>query len=72
MKNYPNYEFLKQLNIVPFISLDSKTKAKFNYPHPDGASCDDKGHPVCKGDKPFAYWGFCQPYRLKYRCCHDS
>jgi len=68
MDNYPTYELLKHLNIIPFISLDSRTKAKLNYPRPDIDYFDDKGRPVCKGGVPYVYWGRCEPYRLKYRC----
>ena len=68
MDNYPTYELLKHFKILPFISLDARTKAKIHYPHPDIASFDDKGRPVCKGGVPFAHWGLCKPYRIKYRC----
>jgi len=68
MDNYPTYELLKHLDIIPFISLDVRTKAKLNYPHPDIACFDDNGRPVCKGGVPFVFWGLCEPYRLKYRC----
>jgi len=68
MDNYPTYELLKHLKMIPFISLDTRTKAALDYPHPDIASFDGQKRPVCKGDKPFVYWGFCWPYRLKYRC----
>lgn len=68
MDNYPTYELLKHLNIIPFISLDARTKAKLDYPHPDINHFDDKGRPVCKGGVAYAYWGRCEPYRLKYRC----
>lgn len=33
MDNYPTYELLKHYDILPFISPDSRTKAKFNYEH---------------------------------------
>ena len=72
MDNYPTYELLRHFKITPFISLDARTKAKFSYPHSDIVSFDDQGRPVCKGGKPFAYWGFCQPYRLKYRCWYTA
>jgi hypothetical protein len=68
MDNYPTYELLKCLGIMPFISLDARTKAKMNYPHPDIKNFDNKGRPVCKGGFPYTYWGRCNPYRLKYRC----
>ena len=72
MDNYPTYELLKHFKIIPFIALDARTKAKLSYPHPDVASFDEQKRPVCKGGKPFAYWGFCWPYRLKYRCCYKA
>ena len=72
MDNYPTYELLRHFKIIPFISLEARTKAKFHYPHPDIVSFDDQGRPVCKGGKPFAYWGFCRPYRLKYRCWYTA
>lgn len=68
MDNYPTYELLKFYDMMPFISLDSRTKAKFNYPHPDILCFDDKGRPICPSGIPYVYWGFCKPYRLKYRC----
>jgi hypothetical protein len=72
MDNYPTYELLKHLKMVPFIALDARTKAKLSYPHPDVVSFDEQKRPVCKGEKPFAYWGFCQPHRLKYRCWYKA
>jgi hypothetical protein len=72
MDNYPVYELLRHFRIISFISIDARTKAKFNYPHSDIASFDDQGRPVCKGGKPFACWGFCQPYRLKYLCWYTD
>lgn len=68
MDNYPTYELLKYYAMTPFIALDSRTKAKFNYPHPDIICFDDKGRPICPGGIPYVYWGLCKPYRLKYRC----
>jgi hypothetical protein len=68
MDNYPTYELLKHHGILPFISLDSRTKAKFRYPHPDILCFDDCGRPICHGGIPLAYWGLCKPSRLKYRC----
>ncbi len=68
MDNYPTYEFLKFYDMLPFIALDSRTNAKFNYPHPDILCFDDKGRPICLGGIPYVYWGHCKPYRLKYRC----
>lgn len=56
MDNYSTYALLKHYNILPFISLDSRTKAKFKYPHPDILCCDDKGNPICMGGIPFANW----------------
>ena len=72
MDNYSTYELLKHFKITPFIALDARTKAKLSYPHPDVASFDEQKRPVCKGGKLFAYWGFCQPYRLKYRCWYKA
>lgn len=68
MDNYPTYELLKSYDMLPFIALDSRTKAKFNYPHKDILCFDGKGRPICLGGIPYVYWGFCKPYRLKYRC----
>jgi len=72
MDNYPTYELLKCHDMIPFISLDSRTKANFNYPHPDIASFDAKGRPICNGKKHFIFWGLCDPYRLKYRCWYAA
>jgi hypothetical protein len=68
MDNYPIYELLKHYGITPFISLDSRTKAKFNYPHPDILCFDDHGHPICHGGIPMVNWGFVEPKGVKYRC----
>lgn len=68
MDNYPTYKLLKHKGIIPFIPLDSRTKAKLKYPHQDILCFDDKGNPICPGGIPYVYWGFCKPYRLKYRC----
>lgn len=68
MDNYATYKLLKNRGITPFISLNSRTKAKFNYPHPDILCFDDKGNPICNGGIPYVSWGLCKPYRLKYRC----
>jgi len=68
MDNYPIYSLLKHYDILPFISLNSRTKAKFNYPHPDILCCDDKGNPICMGGIPFASWGYSKPKGIKYRC----
>lgn len=56
MDNYPAYDLLKHYDMLPFISLDSKTKAKFNYPHPDILCFDDKGSPICMGGIPSVSW----------------
>jgi len=66
--NYPTYELLKHYDIRPFISLDSRTKTKFNYPHPVIPCFDDKGNPICKGGIPFIRWGYLKPKGIKYRC----
>ena len=68
MDNYPFYDLLKQYNMLPFITLDARTKAKFHCPHPDVPAFDDQGQPLCHAGIPYIYWGRCQPYRLKYRC----
>ena len=68
MDNYPFYDLLRHFNMLPFITLDARTKAKFHYPHPDVPAFDDQGQPLCHAGIPFAYWGRCKPYRLKYRC----
>lgn len=34
MDNYPTSELLIHYNILPFTSLDSRTKSKFSYSHP--------------------------------------
>mgnify|MGYP001011239796 CR=1 FL=1 len=68
MDNYPTYELIKFYGMLPFIALDSRTKAKFNYPHPNIICFDEKGRPICPGGIPYVYWGPCKPYRLKYRC----
>ncbi|MCQ1531841.1 hypothetical protein [Lutispora saccharofermentans] len=68
MDNYPTYDLLKHYDILPFISLDSRTKAKFNYPHQDILCFDDKGNPICKGGIPFVSWGYSKPKGIKYRC----
>lgn len=68
MDNYPIYELLKHYDILPFISLNSRTKAKFHYPHPDILCFDDKGNPICIGGIPFYNWGYSKPKGIKYRC----
>jgi len=68
MDNYPTYKLIKFYDILPFIALDSRTKAKFNYPHPDIICFDNKGRSICPGGIPYVYRGLCKPYRLKYRC----
>jgi hypothetical protein len=72
MDNYATYELLKHLEMTPFIALDARTKAKFSCSHPDVVSFNQQKHPVCRGNKPFVYWGFCQPHRLKYRCWYKA
>ena len=72
MDNYATYELLEHLEMTPFIALNARTKDRFNYSHPDVISFDKQKRPVCKGNKPFAYWGFCQPHRLKYRCWYKA
>ncbi|UZQ49569.1 hypothetical protein [Clostridium kluyveri] len=68
MDNYPTYELLNHYDILPFISLNSKTKAKFDYPHPYILCFDDKGNPICMGGIPFVNWGYSKPKGIKYRC----
>ncbi|WP_368491205.1 hypothetical protein [Clostridium sp. BJN0013] len=68
MDNYPTYELLNHYDILPFIFLNSKTKAKFDYPHPDILCSDDKGNPICMGGIPFVNWGYYKPKGIKYRC----
>ena len=68
MDNYPTYDLLKHYDILPFIALDSRTKAKFNYPHPDVLCFDNKGNPICMGGIPFHNWGYSKPKGIKYRC----
>lgn len=72
MDNYPTYDLLKHYDILPFISLDSRTKAKFNYPHPDILCFDNKGNPICMGGIPFHNWGIFQTKRYQISvlvCC---
>lgn len=57
MDNYATYKLLKHYGIVPFISLASRTKAKFQYPHSDIDYFDRKGTPVCRGGIPYVNWG---------------
>lgn len=68
MDNYPTYDLLKHYDMVPFISLDSRSKAKFSYPHPSILCFDDKGRPICNGGIPFANYGYSKPKGIKYRC----
>lgn len=68
MDNYPTYKLLKHYDILPFISLDSRTKAKFDYPHPDILCFDDKGNPICMGGILFYNWGYSKPKEIKYHC----
>lgn len=68
MDNYPTYELLDHYNIVPFISLDARTKAKFNYPHPHILCFDEGGRPICPGGIPYQNWGYSKPKGIKYRC----
>jgi len=73
MDNYPTYDLLKHYNMIPFIALDSRTKLKFDYPHPDILCFDDKGKPICPGGIPYQNWGYSKPKGIKYRCwfaCH--
>jgi hypothetical protein len=75
MDNYPTYELLKHYDMLPFISLDSRTKAKFNYQHPSILCFDDKGRPICHGGIPYYNWGYSKPKGIKYRCwftCHGQ
>lgn len=68
MDNYPTYELFKHYDILPFISLDSRTKAKFDYPNPHILCFDGKENPICMGGIPFANWGYSKPKGIKYRC----
>lgn len=75
MDNYPTYELLKHYDMLPFISLDSRTKSKFNYKHPSILCFDDKGRPICPGGIPYYNWGYSKPKGIKYRCwftCHGE
>ena len=61
--------------MIPFIALDSRTKLKFDYPHPDILCFDDKGKPICPGGIPYQNWGYSKPKGIKYRCwfaCHGQ
>ena len=68
MDNYPTYDLLKHYDLLPFISLDSRTKAKLNYPHQDILCFDDDKRPICKGGIPLVNWGYSRPKGIKYRC----
>jgi len=68
MDNYPTYDLLKYYDMLPFILMDSKTKAKLNYSHPDILCFDDKGHRICNGGIPLVNWGYSNPKGIKYRC----
>jgi hypothetical protein len=68
MDNYPTYDLLNHYNMLPFISLDSRTKSKYNYKHPDIICFDDKGRPICPGGIPYHNWGYSKPKGIKYRC----
>lgn len=68
MDSYPIYDLLKHYDMIPFISLDARSKAKFNYPDPDILCFDDKGRPICNGGIPFVNWGYSKPKGIKYRC----
>lgn len=75
MDNYPTYELLKHYDMIPFISLDSRTKAKFKYRHPSILCFDDKGRPIFPGGIPYQSWGYNKPKGIKYRCwfaCHGE
>ncbi|NMB97165.1 MAG: hypothetical protein GYA02_11245 [Clostridiaceae bacterium] len=68
MDNYPTYDLLKHYDIIPFISLDSRTKVNFHYQHPGILCFDHKGRPICHGGIPYANWGYSKPKGIKYRC----
>lgn len=68
MDNYPIYELLEHHDMLPFIPLNSRTKAKLNYPHPDILCFDDDKNPICMGGIPYVNWGYCKPKGIKYRC----
>jgi len=68
MDNYPTYDLLKHYNMIPFIALDSRTKLKFDYPHPHILCFDNKGRPICPGGIPYQNWGYSKPKGIKYRC----
>ena len=68
MDNYPTYDLLGHHDILPFISLDKRTKLKLNYPHPYILCFDDRGRPICNGGIPYTGWGYSKPKGLKYRC----
>ncbi|MDK2800785.1 MAG: hypothetical protein PWQ70_2404 [Clostridiales bacterium] len=73
MDNYPTYNLLKHYDMLPFISLDSRTKAKYDYEHPGILCFDDKGRPICPGGIPYQNWGYSKLKGIKYRCwfaCH--
>jgi len=68
MDNYPTYDLLNHYDMLPFISLDSRTKAKYSYPHPGVLCFDNKGKPICHGGIPYQNWGYSKPKGIKYRC----
>ena len=49
MDSYSIYELLDSYDMIPFISLDSRTKSNMKSGHPDVVCFDNKGRPVCRG-----------------------
>jgi hypothetical protein len=64
MDNYPTYELLNHYDIIPFIALDTRTKAKFSYPHPHILCFDENGRPICFGGIPYHNWGYSKRYQV--------
>ena len=53
MDNYPTYQLLSHYHMLPFISLDPRTKAKYNYPPPGVLCFDHEERPICHGGIPY-------------------
>ena len=68
MDKYPIYDLVSHYDMLPFIPLESRTKDKLKYPHPDILCFNDKNQPICNGGIPFVNWGYSKPKGIKYRC----
>lgn len=52
MDSYSIYELLDNYGMIPFISVDVRTKSKIRYGHPDIVCFDNKGRLSAKAGYP--------------------